>query len=169
MKNLKLYITITSILIVAVSFAGYREWQDNQPMVIEPAITTQPVEATPVEPPKPTFNIKTERLNDQVNSLRYTPLIVDPILNSTAKQKCRELAVIEKVEHGNIEPIRLSLGRGYFGENLAYGFNNDKEIFKGWRESPTHYQNLVDTGFSRVGYGVCDFQSGKLIVQHFSN
>lgn len=44
-------------------------------------------------------------------------------------------------------------------ENLARGaiFNSAEAMFEGWKNSPVHYQNLVDPDFTRVGVGSCGY------------
>lgn len=37
------------------------------------------------------------------------------------------------------------------GENLAMGFTNASDVMLGWRQSPTHYANLVDPDFQEIG------------------
>ena len=39
------------------------------------------------------------------------------------------------------------------GENLAYGFLTSSETISGWMNSPEHKANLLNNGFSEVGFG----------------
>ncbi len=45
------------------------------------------------------------------------------------------------------------------GENLAFGFGNTNDIVKGWLNSPSHKQNLLDTDYREVGFGVANSQN----------
>ncbi|MFH1286983.1 MAG: CAP domain-containing protein [Candidatus Magasanikbacteria bacterium] len=49
-------------------------------------------------------------------------------------------------------------GAGYeysvAGENLAVGFFDMKKLVQAWENSPTHYDNLIDTEFNDVGIGM---------------
>lgn len=45
------------------------------------------------------------------------------------------------------------------GENLAYGFTSSKDVVNGWMNSPTHRANLLDNGFTEVGFGVATSQN----------
>lgn len=47
------------------------------------------------------------------------------------------------------------------GENLAYGFSEDQEVINGWLNSPAHRDNLLNTSYKEVGFGIAtseDFQ-----------
>lgn len=49
------------------------------------------------------------------------------------------------------------------GENLAYGFSESEEVVRGWLNSASHRDNLLNGGFEQVGFGVAqsnDFQDG---------
>jgi len=40
------------------------------------------------------------------------------------------------------------------GENLAAGFDSERSAINGWMASQTHKENLLDPGFSEVGFGI---------------
>lgn len=40
------------------------------------------------------------------------------------------------------------------GENLAYGFLNSSATVSGWMNSPSHRQNMLDQGYTDVGFGI---------------
>lgn len=42
-------------------------------------------------------------------------------------------------------------------ENLARGQKTAREIFNAWKNSPVHYENLVNPTYSRVGVGSCGY------------
>lgn len=39
------------------------------------------------------------------------------------------------------------------GENLAYGFNDAKDVIAGWMNSTSHRQNMLDQNYQEVGFG----------------
>jgi hypothetical protein len=59
----------------------------------------------------------------------------------------------------------------YAGENLAIGFGTAADVVRAWRESPTHYANLVHPVFQDIGVGVAigsqDGMPVPYFVQHF--
>ncbi len=52
-------------------------------------------------------------------------------------------------------------GYGYqeAGENLAYGFSNAEDTITGWLNSPAHRDNLLDTDYKEVGFGIVQASS----------
>ncbi len=40
------------------------------------------------------------------------------------------------------------------GENLAYGFATSSGVLAGWMNSPAHKANVMDNGFTQVGFGI---------------
>jgi uncharacterized protein YkwD len=40
------------------------------------------------------------------------------------------------------------------GENLAIGFQTAEEIVNAWKNSPTHYKNMIDPDFQDIGVGI---------------
>lgn len=40
------------------------------------------------------------------------------------------------------------------GENLAIGYTDANELFDAWKNSPTHYENLIDPNFQEIGVAV---------------
>jgi len=45
------------------------------------------------------------------------------------------------------------------GENLAYGFSNSEQVIAGWMNSQSHKENMLDDGFSEVGFGFANSQN----------
>lgn len=45
------------------------------------------------------------------------------------------------------------------GENLAYGFLTSDQTIKGWMNSPTHRDNMLDERFREVGFGFVNAQN----------
>ena len=59
------------------------------------------------------------------------------------------------------------------GENLAVGFSTAQDIVNAWKNSPTHYANLVDADFINLGVGltggVYNGQPTVFIAQHLAS
>lgn len=59
---------------------------------------------------------------------------------------------------------------GTAGENLGYGFWTPEEVCEAWKDSRTHYENLMNPKFVEIGIGVAadPDEKGKLCwVNHF--
>lgn len=53
------------------------------------------------------------------------------------------------------------------GENLAYGYSTSSGVVTGWMNSPSHAANILDSGFSEIGFGIANgsnFQGGENTV-----
>lgn len=171
MKHRTIAIIATLAVVLGAGGAFAHEWLDHQvvytPPVKQPTVQVeQPV--TP-EPVKHDYRIAIPELLAGTNAQRATPLVEDPTLDSTAAGHCAELSQSGVFDHTGWEKWLQSTGRTYYGENLSEGGRTSQAIVDGWVNSPTHYSNLVNTRFKRVGFAVCDFNDTKLVVQHFSN
>ncbi len=59
---------------------------------------------------------------------------------------------------------------GTAGENLGYGFWKPEEVCLAWKNSKTHYNNIIDPRFTTIGIGVAadPDEDGKLVwATHF--
>ncbi len=53
------------------------------------------------------------------------------------------------------------------GENLFYyedNYNFDALAVKGWMESPTHRQNILDRNWTATGIGVAESRDGRIYI-----
>lgn len=58
---------------------------------------------------------------------------------------------------------------GYYGENLAYGYDTDLGACNGWRNSEGHYENMIKSEFTKIGIGKYTFNGKTYWVQFFSS
>jgi hypothetical protein len=95
-------------------------------------------------------------------------LTLNSKLNSAAEAKARDMAARDYWSHntpdGDAPWVFISMA-GYdyksAGENLAYGFDSSTEAIAGWMASPGHKANILNTGYTEVGFGTAnasDFQ-----------
>lgn len=105
------------------------------------------------------------------------PLTLSDKLTEQANVRAEELAWSGKHSHNRPGgPYFSSIFRengftsGKVGENIGWGYDSPAAVCKAWRESQTHYENIMNPEFKSIGIGVaadCD-PSGKLCwVQHF--
>lgn len=57
----------------------------------------------------------------------------------------------------------------YSGENIAYMQKSGTSAATWWRNSPGHYANMINEGYSKIGIGVYKFNGQYYYVQLFSN
>jgi len=110
--------------------------------------------------------------------LGVKPLSENDRLTRAAFDKAQDMLVNNYFNH--ISP--KNLGLAYFlgkrdynyrsaGENLAMGFATAEEVVKGWKNSRTHYMNMIDRDFTEIGVGLVsgDYndQNTTLVAQLF--
>lgn len=62
------------------------------------------------------------------------------------------------------------LTSGTAGENIGWGYNTPADVCTAWRNSETHYENIISSDYKSIGIGVapdCDPAKGLCWVQHF--
>lgn len=127
------------------------------------------------------MNIYSNMVNDV---LKYTnefraevnksPLVLDETLTKAAMVRAVEMAYANKFSHerpdGNMcYYIMRDFGQDIYGvgENIAMGQRNAKEVSYAWKGSQGHYENMIDSSFTRIGVGVIKFQGTYYWVQLF--
>jgi hypothetical protein len=87
-------------------------------------------------------------------------------LNSAAQAKANDMAARDYWSHNTPEgspPWTFIDNAGYdyqtAGENLAYGFDSSTEAIAGWMASPGHKANIMNTGYTEVGFGIANASS----------
>lgn len=111
------------------------------------------------------LSLQQEKIISLTNDLRTSqgiPLLIEQEkLNNSSHLKVKDMAEQQYFSH--ISPDNYGLD--YFlrqadyayqsaGENLAMGFIDPDQLIKAWRESPTHYQNLLDADYQEIGVGL---------------
>ncbi len=87
-------------------------------------------------------------------------LAVSAKLDLSSQNKAEDMAEKEYFAHAREEKSLSSWLKGVnykysvAGENLAVGFSSAEEIVKAWKNSPTHYANLIDPEFKDLGVGL---------------
>ena len=93
-------------------------------------------------------------------------LTLNAKLNSAAQAKANDMAARDYWSHntpeGNAPWVFISnAGYNYetAGENLAYGFDSSTEAVIGWMNSPGHKANIMNNGYTEIGFGIADAAS----------
>lgn len=109
-------------------------------------------------------NVSSSGLLSSTNQQRAdggsSQLTISSSLTTAAQSKANDMIARNYWSHNTPdgkEPWIFIDAAGYkyerAGENLAYGFATSSDTVKGWMNSPTHKDNLMDTSFSEVGFG----------------
>jgi hypothetical protein len=99
--------------------------------------------------------------NQQRSANGKSALTINGKLNNAAQAKANDMANRNYWSHNTPDgspPWVFITNAGYSysaaGENLAYGYNTSADTVAGWMASPTHKENLLNGGFTEVGFGV---------------
>src|SRR5690606_5510957 len=96
-------------------------------------------------------------------------LTINPKLTHAAQEKANDMRARDYWSHntpeGNppwvfIEKVGYSYVKA--GENLAYGFQTSQAAIRGWMNSESHRENMLDPNYTEVGFGFAnsnDYQS----------
>ncbi|MCA9325324.1 CAP domain-containing protein [Candidatus Saccharibacteria bacterium] len=104
-------------------------------------------------------------LLDQTNQIREANNVNDLTLSTTlsraATAKANDMVAHDYWSHNTpegVSPWRFITDAGYHyqsaGENLAYGFSDSQQTILAWLHSPEHRDNLLNTTYSQVGFGI---------------
>ena len=117
------------------------------------------------------------RLTNQYRSeVNVTSLTLDKDLSIMATIRAMELAYSGKFSHTRPNGSEWSTlwpeyhgGKvyGIMGENLAFGYSSDEASCEGWRKSKGHYENMINSNFTKMGVGKYTFNGKTYWVQLF--
>jgi len=94
------------------------------------------------------------------NEQRTHPLILDQYLVEYAQDHAEHMARTNSLNHSDISVL---MGRySTAGENIAWNQTTEAEVFKDWMESPGHRANILNTKFTRVGFGSAKTKNGNV-------
>lgn len=99
-----------------------------------------------------------------VNEIRaeagVAPLTLDTTLCKAASMRALEMDYGNQMSHTRpngkdcfsvLEFYGISLGR--CGENIAAGQTSASSVVNGWKNSPGHYQNMINVSYTKLGVG----------------
>lgn len=104
----------------------------------------------------------------RINALRASrglpALAVDPELTAAARSWAANMASQGRIFHTSNLAAGVSARWTKLGENVGVG-GDVPSLFQAFVDSPTHYANLVDPSYSRVGVGVV-VVGGRIFTAH---
>jgi len=83
-------------------------------------------------------------------------VVVDPELTKLAEAQSQTMASRNKLDHDVKGPLARRLNAaGYPAtvavENVSAGYHTLAEAFSGWRDSPPHRENMLNSGVTKLG------------------
>lgn len=104
--------------------------------------------------------------NQQRAANGISVLSINSKLNSAAQAKANDMVARNYWSHntpdGNPPWVFIDqAGYSYklAGENLAYGFMTSEDTIAGWMNSPAHRDNVLNGGYSEVGFGFANSEN----------
>jgi len=116
-------------------------------------------------------------VNSYRKELNLNNLILDYDLNVMATIRAMEMAYTNEFSH--TRPNKKSWDTlwddyglqkaTYIGENIAKGYKTTSGVCNGWKNSETHYENMVRKEFNRMGIGKFTYNGTTYWAQEFSS
>ena len=107
---------------------------------------------------KPDDSRFAERLGELVNKYReqrgVRPLRVDDALSALAREHSIVMATTGRLSHDAFPSRVRRSGYRMCIENIGWNYSTSDAQFDGWRRSPGHDRNLLDTRVAWMGIGV---------------
>ncbi len=121
-----------------------------------------------------------ELINQERTNLNLPNLSWNDQLQKAAQDKINDMFSKNYFDHSAPDGTKawsFVLAEGYdyrvAGENLAIDFANVDQAFEAWKESPTHWSNIISKDFTDYAIaeqeGVLDGQKTKVFVQIFAS
>ena len=84
------------------------------------------------------------------------PVTLDPELMRLAGEQARVMAAHDKLDHSAGRPFQDRIRKSGFDaavavENISAGYHTLAEAFSGWRDSPPHRANMLNSGVTKMG------------------
>jgi uncharacterized protein YkwD len=84
------------------------------------------------------------------------PVVVDPELMRLASEQANAMAAHNKMDHAVWRPFAERIRNSPFAaavavENIGAGYHTLAEAFSGWRDSPPHRANMLNSSVTRLG------------------
>jgi uncharacterized protein YkwD len=124
-------------------------------------------------PPGDGLTAELQALADQHNAARASyglgALHVDWRLNAAAQGHAQWMAANNTMSHYESDgssPLDRAVRQGYsgttfgVGENVAYGYNSEADLFAAWMNSAEHRTNILDSAYQDIGLGVASASEG---------
>jgi uncharacterized protein YkwD len=140
---------ISGVLMIALGLVGC---SDNAPPAGEPSFYHDLAQADAVLD----ANAAASMISGYRGNNGLGPVTIDPELTRLATEQANAMAASGKVDHdvGHPFPDRIRKS-GYDAsvavENISAGYHTLAEAFSGWRDSPPHRANMLNSSVTRMG------------------
>ena len=140
------------------------------------SVQATPVSATTVATASsPTVNPLVEEVVALTNSYRaqygLQPLTLNANLSTSAQVHSEDMALSDFFSHTGSDGTKVrdrAVAAGYqssyVGENIAAGYITAEEVVRGWMNSPSHRDNILNSNYTEIGIGYyyLDLDTGEI-------
>lgn len=99
---------------------------------------------------KEAFDLQNEhRANHGEKKLAWSPELKDPV-------QLRSAELVIDFNHTRPDGTRCftaATTKAFHGENIAYGYRTPQDVFEGFRDSPGHNQNMLNSAYQEGAFG----------------
>lgn len=95
-------------------------------------------------------------------------LILDETMCDAASMRAVEMTYSNKFAHERPDGRScfsvldyFKVNHGACGENIAAGYNSPEAVVRGWKNSPGHYSNMINSNYTKIGIGYMKGSSGN--------
>lgn len=126
------------------------------------------------------YNEMLKYVNEYREEVGASPVELDLELSIIATIRAMEMAYTDNVSHTRpngskcftiFKELELAQPTNA-GENIAGGYNTVQLVSEGWKKSEGHYQNIINSKFTKVGFGEFQLKGtsyGTYWAQMFTN
>lgn len=126
------------------------------------------------------FDYSLDLVNKERATLGKSALSWNPELAKAAEAKLNDMFTNQYFDHYSKDGkaawgfiISNGYEYKYAGENLGIDFTNVNDVFTAWKNSPTHYENIISDKFNEYGFaqmeGVYEGKTTIMFVQIFAS
>jgi len=99
--------------------------------------------------------------NQKRTEEKLEPLMLNLELCKYAKKHTDWMALKNRLSHSNMSDLAEAAKTDLVGENIAWGQEDEKEVFNSWMHSSGHKRNILNSKYKQVGCGMTKDKNGK--------
>lgn len=115
-------------------------------------------------------------VNEERKKVGLHPLVLSNSLNIAATIRSQEMAKHNLLSHTRPNGTEcfsvfeeVGIPATSMGENIAYGYQTSAGVFQAWKNSLTHYANIIKSNYQYIGIGIANKDGTYYWTQLFSN
>lgn len=114
--------------------------------------------------------------NEIRSAAGVSPLVLDDSLCNAASMRSLEMDYAQNMSHTRPDGTsfytvfkEFNISYRYSGENIAWGYTSPKSVVEAWKNSPSHYENMISSKFTKLGVGYSQNSKSPYWTQLFTD